>query len=222
MQGFGGIFTAKMAKKRHLFLITVFLLIIVLILGIFIGRWMSTARVDEIEVFIQNNELNTESYLIEQELMESFEDGSCELANARIQSLGNDLWNIGKSLSPEDAEKKLGSENYNFMKRKYHLMQIRTYILLYKLKQNCNNTNSVILYYYSIDDNRSKKQGEILDEIVKDYGIYVLAIQHKYSDELAFLEEHYNVIETPTLIIDYSTQLSGLIPYDEIEQLIKK
>lgn len=221
MQGFGGIFTAKMAKTKRLFLTTVFLLIVIFILGMFIGRWMGNSRADEIESFIKNNELNTESYLIEQELIESFEEGSCELANARILSLGNDLWNIGKSLSPEDAEKRLGSENYNFMKRKYHLMQIRTYILLYKLKQNCNNTNSVVLFYYSKDDGKSKEQGEILDRIVKDYGISVLAIQHNYSDELVFLEEHYDVTKTPTLIIDYDTKLSGLIPYDEIEQLIK-
>lgn len=222
MQGFGGIFTKKMAKTKHLFLITVFLLIVVFILGIFIGRWMSSSKVDEITSFIQNNELNTESYLIEQELIENFEEGNCELANARISGLGEDLWQLGKSLSPEDARQRLGEENYHFMKRKYHLMQIRTYTLLYKLKQNCNNTDSVVLFYFSKDDKESEEQGNILDRLVKDYTIHIFAVEYNYSREMSFLEEYYNVTETPTLIIDYDVQRSGLIPYDDIKGLIKK
>lgn len=211
-----------MAKAKHLFLTTVFLLIVVFILGVLIGRRLSSGNVDEITVFIKNNELNTESYLIEQELMENFEQGDCELANARISSLGDDLWQLGKSLSPEDAEQRLGTENYNFMKRRYHLLQIRTYILLYKLKQQCNDTDSVVLFYFSQDDEESKEQGRILDELVRDYGINVFAIEYNYSEELSFLEEYYGVAETPTLIIDYDVKLPGLISYGNIKDLIKK
>lgn len=211
----------KMAETRHLFLTTIFMLIVVFILGMLAGRLMGSSS-REIEIFIKNNELNTESYLIEQELIESFEQESCELANARIQSLGDDLWKIGKSLSPEDAEERLGSENYHFLKRKYHLMQIRTYILQYKLQQNCNNTKSVVLFYYSRNDEDSKKQGEILDNLVDEYGISVFAIEYNYSDELRFLEEHYSISGTPALVIDYGKQFKGLTPYSRIESLIRR
>ena len=222
MQGCGGTFTGKMVKTKHLFLTTVFLLIVVFILGILVGRWMGSSKVDEITSFIKNNELNTESYLIEQELIENFEEGNCELANARISSLSNELWKIGKSLSPADAQQKLGEENYNFMKRKYHLMQIRTYILFYKLKQHCNNTNSVVLFYFSREDNESQEQGQILDMLVRDYNIRVFTIEYNYSKELSFMEEYYAITETPALIINYDVKLSGLTPYAEIKNLIKK
>ena len=222
MQGFGGISTMKINRMKHLFLTTVILLIVIFIMGILIGRRMSDSRVDDISSFIKNNELNTESYIIEQELIENFEQGNCELADARIASLGSDLWQIGKSLSPGDAEQRLGKQNYYFMKMKYHLLQIRTYILFYQLKQNCNNTDSVVLFYFSKDDNDSEEQGKILDRLVKDYGITVFAVEYSYSEKLSFVEEYYSIEETPTLIIDYGPTISGLASYEEVEDLIKR
>ncbi|MBN2112187.1 hypothetical protein JW707_03755 [Candidatus Woesearchaeota archaeon] len=211
-----------MAKTKHLFLTTVFLLVIIFILGIMIGRHFSSSRVDEITNFIQDNELNTESYLIEQELIENFEQGNCELANARISDLGADLWQLGKSLSPDDAEQRLGAKNYYFMKRKYHLMQIRTYILLYKLKQHCNNTDSVILFYFSRDDAQSEEQGKILDDLVKEYKLHIFAVEYNYSKEISFLEEYYNINETPSIIVDYDSQMQGLVSYEDIKKTINK
>ena len=66
----------KINRMRHIFLTTVVLLIVIFILGVLIGRRMNDNRVDEISSFIKNNELNTESYLIEQELIENFEQGN--------------------------------------------------------------------------------------------------------------------------------------------------
>ena len=205
-----------------MFLITVILLILVFIMGILIGRKMSDNRVDDISAFIKNNELNTESYIIEQELIENFEQGNCELADARISGLSEELWQIGKSLSPADAEQNLGEYNYWFLKRKYHLMQIRTYILFYKLKENCNTTDSIVLFYFSKDDGESEEQGRILDRLVKDYGITVFAVEHNYSAELSFVEEYYEIDETPALVIDYGPKISGLASYTEVEALIKR
>jgi len=182
---------------------------------------MGSSRVDEITNLIQSNELNTESYLLEQELVENFGEGDCTLANSRISSLSEDLWEIGKILSPANSEQLLGKENYNFMKRRFHLMQIRTYIMFYRLKQHCSNTGSVVLFYFSRDDDESQKQGEILDQLVTDYNIRVFAIEHNYSEELSFIQNYYEIKETPTLVVDYDDVLAGLSTYDEIKILVK-
>ncbi len=212
----------KINRMRHIFLTTVVLLIVIFILGVLIGRRMSDNRVDEISSFIKNNELNTESYLIEQELIENFEQGNCELADARISGLSEELWKIGKSLSPVDAQQSLGEYNYNFLKRKYHLLQIRTYLLFYQFKQHCNTTESIVLFYFSKDGSDSEEQGKILDRLVKNYGITVFAVEHNYSTELSFVEEYYGIKETPALVIDYGPLISGLASYDEVEALIKR
>ena len=220
MQEFGGIFTGEMAKTNHVFLTTAFILAAAFIIGVTAGRWIGSSNVNEITEFIKNNELNTESYLIEQEMIQNFEEGDCALANSRILGLSSELWQIGKSLSPDDAEQKLGAKNYNFLKRKFHLMQIRTYILFYKLEQDCNSTGSIVLFYYSRNDENSEEQGEILDQLVDDYKIKVFALEYNYSKELSFVEQYYDIRQTPAIIIDYRTKLEGLSTYGRIEQEI--
>ena len=65
---------AKDKYKRHLFVTTFLLLIFVFIGGILLGRAISNLEEDEITEFIKENELNTESYLIEQELIKTFDE----------------------------------------------------------------------------------------------------------------------------------------------------
>ncbi len=208
---------SKAARTKNVFFITLLSIIFVFMLGIFVGRWVGSSNLSQIDYFIKENELNTESYILEQEMISGIAEGDCSAANIRINSLSEDLWKIGQSLSPSDAEERLGSENYNFLKRKYHLLQIRTYTLLYKIKQECQGTaSSVILYYFSRNDPDSGKQGEILDRIVDDFGANVFAIEYSYSPELSFLEEYYGITGTPAVVINYGSAHIGIASYEEI------
>lgn len=211
----------KKMLRRHVFFTSIFLLIFVFIGGILLGRAITKAESDNINDFIKENELNTESYLVEQDMIKFFDDNNCELAEKRINSLSNELADIGRSLTPEDAKDKLGEENYNFLKRKFHLMQIKTYILFKKLIDQCDIRTNIILYYYSTGDLGSANQGIILDDIVIDYDTKVFAIEYNYSEELVFLETYYNITETPTIIIDYNNIYSGLTDYDTIAEEIQ-
>jgi hypothetical protein len=208
-------------KANHLFLSTVAVILAAFFMGVLIGRATVSTGVDEITNFIKNNELNTESYLIEQELIGQFEEANCGAANSRMEELSRELWAIGKELSAEDARKQLGDESYSFLKRKYHLMQIRAYIMLKKLSEICDSESHVALFYFSQNDPDSSRQGEVLDRAVQAYNLTVFAIERSYSKELMFLEEYYRISTTPSLIIDYEEKFTGFADYDEIEPLFR-
>jgi hypothetical protein len=206
--------------KKYILLITALLVLFVFISGIFLGRMLSRFESERVSQFIKDNELNTESYLIEQELI-SFERDSCEFAKEKISDLSNELADIGRKLVIPDAKEELGPENYRFLKIKYHLMQIRTYILFKKLIDSCNISPNLVLYYYSIGDKDSEEQGLILDEIVAELDTKVFAIEFNYSEELKFLESYYNITTTPATIINYQIINRELTGIDKIkEQLI--
>ena len=99
-------------------LTTVILLLVVFVTGLLLGRSLSSAEIDNIYEFIRDNELNTESFLIEQELIGSFGE-NCDLASKRINDLFSEQVQIGRLLSSEDAEKELGKDNFRFLKKKY-------------------------------------------------------------------------------------------------------
>ncbi len=207
-------------KTKHLFLTTILIVMAVFFIGVFIGRATILTGTDEISRFIKNNELNTESYLIEQELIGGLGRSNCVIANARFDELSTELWNIGKKLSLDDAMQNLGDENYNYLKRKYHLMQIRAYILFKKLSETCDSGNHVILFYFSKNDDDSFRQGIELDKIVQSHNATVFAIEYSYSKELKFLEDYYKISITPSIIVDYDEKFVGFADYEEVRTLI--
>lgn len=182
------------------------LFIVVFIAGIILGNTYSPK--DDTTTALQQSELNAESFLIEQELFDTFET-TCDVAEKRLTSLSQQLWTLGKSLSGENSKEQLGEETYRYLKLKYHLMQIRTYVLEKNLHDDCHKPLNVILYYYAQNE-QSRQQGQILDELATTRNIHIFAIEHQYSKELAFMEDYYSVATAPTLIINFNTTLTGL------------
>lgn len=207
-------------KQNHLVLSTFAILLAVFLIGIVVGRATTSSGVDELTMFIKNNELNTESYLIERELIGQIEEGDCAIAGSRMDDLSSELWAIGQKLLSDDARAELGDEEYNFIKRKYHLRQIRAYILMKSLREVCPSTGHAVLFYFSQSDQDSFRQGQELDRAVASHNVSVFAIEHNYSRELNFLEDYYRISYTPTIIVDYKEKFAGFASYEEIAPLL--
>lgn len=208
---------ARAIKQTRITLIL--LVTLVFILGVFFGNTYASFRENQISKVLQQSELDAESFLTEQELFDNFET-NCPLAEKRLSTLSQELWKLGKTLDTPDARDKLGEETYNVLKIKYHLMQIRTYILDKKLKEDCQSQINVILYYFKQNDPQSTTQGKILDNIANKYNVHIFAIEHDYSKEIRFLEQYYEITTTPALVINYDSILTGITQEHEIEQLL--
>ncbi|MEM4253824.1 MAG: hypothetical protein QXR48_00340 [Candidatus Woesearchaeota archaeon] len=199
----------------------ILLLILVFAIGIIVGRSVSNPELSEVNRFIKQSELATESYLIEQELFADMEN-NCDLAKLRLSALSGELWRLGKLLGSETAKEDLGNANYDFLKRKFHLMQIKTYTLYHRLSQDCEVDVSIILFYYSQNDSKSLEQGAILDKIVSGFDANVFAIEYNYSPELRFLEEYYEITSTPSIVVNFDIVRKGLTPYEELVALVRE
>ncbi len=207
--------------KQQLFLSMILLVIIVFAIGIIIGRSVSNPELSEVNKFIKQSELTTESFLIEQELLAGIEK-NCDLAKLRLATLSDELWQLGKLLGTETAKEDLGESNYNFLKRKFHLMQIKTYTLYHRLRQDCAVTVPVILFYYSQQDPQSLDQGEILDRLVDQFDAKVFAIEYNYSQELQFLQDHYEITKTPAVVVNFDMVRKGLASYEALAALVRE
>ncbi len=213
-------FGALRMVKQQLFVSMILLLVIAFSIGIIVGRSVSNPELSDVNRFIKQSELTTESYLIEQELFSGF-DRNCDLARLRLAGLSNELWQLGKLLSTRTAREDLGLENYDFLKRKFHLMQIKTFTLYQRLRQDCSVDVPVVLFYYSKDDPQSLEQGIVLDRLVGEFDVKVFAVEYNYSSELRFLEEYYRVQETPAVVVNFGSVREGLTPYGELAALVR-
>lgn len=209
-------------RLRKIVLIMLLALVVVsFIAGIFVGSIISNPESKKIEKMFKENELDTKSFVIEQQLITTFEKANCDILKNRISALSNKLGNIGRQLNNPNLEKEIGSENIRYLKIEYHLLQINTYTLFKKLENSCGEKYNIILFYYGAD-NESIEQGYILDKIVADKDAKVFAIQHNYAEQIAFMERYYQINKTPTLIINFRTRLEGLTDYESIEKALSR
>jgi hypothetical protein len=201
-------------------LLTILLLIaVVFATGILLGSAWKTSSADEVSKLLRQSELDAESFLVEQNLFDNFET-NCELAEKRLTSLSKELWDLGKLLGDKKAEEKLGEIDYHFLKKKYHLMQIRTYVLEQKLQNDCSRKVNVILLYFDKNGVDSEIQGKILDGLVEQYNLHVFAIEHDYSNELKFLEDYYEIKTAPYIVVNFNHKLEGLQNSENIIPLL--
>ncbi len=206
--------------RRNQELVTVVLLVVVVFsVGVLLGSAYKSAGADEVSKTLRASELDAESFLVEQDLFDSFNAG-CELAQGRLREQSLELGQLGKVLGADDALARLGAEDYGFLKRKYHLMQIRTYVLEKKFTDDCGNGTNVILYYFTRDDENSEAQGQILDSLVEKYDVHVFAIELGYAKELKFLEEYYGATSAPLLVVNFEHVLPGVVAQEELVPLL--
>lgn len=206
---------------KSTFITTLFLVIIVFVIGVIIGNTWNTNESTEISKILEQSELDAESFLVEEQLFDTFKT-NCPLTESRLAGQSSELANLGQLLTSTDAEQSLGLENYHYLKLKYHLMQLRTYILYKKLHDDCGKTTNVILYYFTRLDPQSHDQGLILDELVSEQDVVVFAVEQGYSPSLSFLEQYYNVTSSPSLVINYEKVLHGLSNKEEILRVINE
>ncbi|MBS3124706.1 hypothetical protein J4211_00410 [Candidatus Woesearchaeota archaeon] len=206
-------------ERQKQVIITMFLLVaVVFVLGVVLGNSWKSADSSEVGKILRSSELDAESFRVEQELFKSFES-NCELAKTRLGALSEDLARLGKVLGAKDARVQLG-DDYDFHKKKFHLMQIRTYVLEKKLTTDCADSGDVVLYYYRQGDPASEGQGRVLDELVPKHDLHVFAIEYNYSKELKFLEDYYQVNTTPTLVVNFKDVLSGSVSKEQLVPLL--
>ncbi|MDO8660633.1 MAG: hypothetical protein Q7K43_01970 [Candidatus Woesearchaeota archaeon] len=210
-----------MVKRSLFFAVAVLGICIAFVLGTLLGWGLSTQKLSEATKILKNTELNTESLLLEQDLVKTLGQRSCGVAQQRINELGNQLYGLGNLLGSEKSSVELGV-NYDVLKRQFHLLQIRTYTLNFQLQQECNESSPVVLFYYAKNNTASLEQGVILDELVKSHDARVYAIEHNYSQDLRFLEEYYNITQAPSVVVNYDKVFQGLTADDLIEESIGK
>lgn len=205
--------------KKQVLLTTILLVGVVFSIGVILGNSWKASEANGAAKVLRQSELDAESFLVEQELFESFET-NCDLAEKRLSSLSEELWKLGKVLGTSDSREKLGAEDYSFLKRKYHLMQIRTYVLDKKLQTDCGSMTNVVLFYFKLNDPASEQQGKILDELAEPYRLHVFAIEHQYSKELEFLEDYYEIRGAPTLVVNFKQVMPGLVTKEHLIPLL--
>jgi len=208
--------------KKYLLTFTLVVTILVFAMGIFIGNSLDTFRTDDLLKEIRQNELDSQSFLVEQQFVETF-GGQCDSITLRAGSLQKAIRNTGNKLAEfENVARFENNHEYNYLKRKHMISKIQFFTLLQNWEKTCGVDYNIILFFYKIDDPISKSQGFELDKIAEQYpDTIILSVDEDYKEEplVGLLAEKYSISKAPILIIN-EEKLEGFTTFEKIENYI--
>jgi len=212
-------------KKKYVLLVSFILTIIIFSSGIIFGWSFERYKSDVIYDELKHNELNTDSYLTEQEFIDNFGGDKCELLGTRVRDIQATTRELGYQLSQYDSSDTFTASDSDYLKRKYFIFEVRFLNLIKELNNDCDASYNTILFFYDIDDVDSEHQGAILDSFQTDdnYNPIVLSIDREYiSEPLVDLLITSFGVEQPSIVINGEFTLPAVVSKEEIIEHLNK
>lgn len=119
--------------------------------------------------------------------------------------LSQELGSLGEKLSYAENQSELDTDNLDYLKRSYFLLEIKDYLLMKRLTEKCGIEPTFILYFYSTKD--------VCEDCVK-MGYVLTALRDKNPDLRVYsFDYHFDVgaINTLTSIYKVKADLPALI-----------
>lgn len=212
-------------KPQNVFLTSLVLTVLIFAIGILLNYGLDFLRMDSISTVMDSHERNTDAYLTEALFADVFAGSRCEVMNSRILDLKKEIQKVGVELSSYSRFSLFNRKDFDYLKRKYFLLELRFLSLVLQVNDACNKPYIPILFFYRIDDSASESQGFVLQEISREYedSVVVLSMDMDYADEplVAMLVAKYGIVSAPTTVID-DVKKEGLFYEGELNQIVRK
>ena len=218
----------KMAVKifrKDILVSTLIIVIAIFLLGLYLGFKLDTFRIDEATELLKKSELDSDSFVAESAFLEQFIGENCELGKNRVKVLSDELGEIGRTLTRYDQRKLFEKDSYKQLKRKYFILEIKSYSLLKELREKCGKENEIILFFYDVTDNEeSLKQGFALDKLVnKNPKLIVFSIDREFEEPmLKTIKEFYNITKGPSIIINFEKKFERYVSEGELKEFLNE
>jgi hypothetical protein len=216
----------NLRTRRRLSLVFTLLLFL---LGVALGVIVDNARVNWSQERIRDDEVLYESSNVQYLLLSSTSDNENECSlfrKALEQNIAELGYNLDRLLEYEKQSFFRKESQYENLKRRYLLSNIKYWILSKKVSQLCGNYDTVhVLYFYSTEKcDICPNQGVILTYFknILDDRLLVFPIDVDLVGEepvIDLMVTMYNVSEYPTLFIDEKRQV-GLASKQELGKMI--
>ncbi|PIN75313.1 hypothetical protein COV18_03940 [Candidatus Woesearchaeota archaeon CG10_big_fil_rev_8_21_14_0_10_37_12] len=210
-------------KQNKIIWQSLFLTILIFAAGILINHALDYYRISTITKVMTEHDLNTEAYQTEHFFAKTFQEESCNIMTTRVAQLKEQVRKVGEDLGTYSRFSIFKKKDYDYLKRKYFLLQLRFLALVQEVNKECNKPYLPILFFYEIDQDDSEKQGYVLQQLSKEYEqqIIILTLDKNYKDEplVQLLAQTYNITRAPTIILE-NTVYSGLTYTGQLNQTI--
>ncbi len=199
-------------------------MVFIFLAGLYVGTFFDSSRIVDVNEILIKAQMDTDSLVTENDFFNTFAVTDCNLLNNRMNYLGERLGEIGRTLSRYDAKNMMSKQEYDILKEKYFLLELKVYNLKKRTSDLCTaDIQPTVLFFYNTKNNQeSLNQGYALDSIVKnnkEISIFSFDVDFNNS-AVRSLIFYYNVTSIPTIVVNFNDKHEGFISEREINAFI--
>lgn len=208
----------KLDKGKYLAVLAITAL--VFIAGILIGNYFASQKLEQIDYIGQDLKTDTAAMELQYELIA---EDPCEHINST--PLADELYEMASKLDFMETRRGEDDRNVRDLKEYYSLLELRHWLFMKKTRKECNQTNSLILFFYTNEEDCDdcKEQGFILTWLRKNYAdVYIYSFDYTIENAaLDTVKRLYGVKGTPAMVIDKETY-NEFLTKKELEKIIQE
>ena len=211
------------AIRPEKYVIALVLAVFVFISGFLIGNYIAREKLNELSISQQSLMSQLTGLDLRKELSQN---NLCDLS---LGDITKEKVEMGRQM--QALESRLGKEDSEVLMQKeiYELVEIKTILLLKQIKESCNDSSSIIMFFYTNRKNdplgnlqQSEDQGYALEALYQRYpekvNNFVFDINIK-NPAIESLIQIYDIKTVPALVIDNNVYL-GYQDLDSLEKIL--
>jgi len=221
-----------MVIQKDVFWKAAVLTIVILIVGIEIGVWMESGRIEEIRNVLSETEIMFSDARLQTIYYDKFfrpDESSCKNAIESNLKFNQDIYQEGLNIEKAETVNRFTPFILS-EKRRYGLLQFQFWLNALTIKEKCNTNYTTLLYVYTYDikDNASlelnqKLQSAILLDLKEKCGNMVMLSPIPRDINLTsvdLLVKNLGIRQTPAIVIGNNVTLQGLVRLEELERYV--
>jgi len=216
-----------MVNSKHAFWQALVFTIIVFGIGLIIGFFLESYRADKVQFNLIDSEINILDDQLRTRIIGDF-DIDCNVAVQSTFDFANKIYTEAVKLESYDSASKV-SDSFLILHRRYDLLRTLLWLESIELKEKCGRDfhTVVYLYDYATEDINIRSTQLFYSRLLLD-------LKNKYPDEVLLIPiavgtnlesvdlivENYGITSFPSVIVDESEVISGVITFKELETIV--
>lgn len=212
-------------NQKYIFLYALILSIIVFNVGIFMGYMLESSRLNQIDAFYLDTEVELFDQITQKEALSMLELNCDNLIEENIQ-FGDRIYQEAMKIQGYEGANKI-SKSMVLYHKKFDVLRALFWVNSIKMKQRCGYNSHNVVYFYQYNEppleqeSKQKVFSNLLAELKEGFGNNILLIPLSGDNNIPsinLLMEEYNITELPTILIDEKVKLTDIQSREDIEK----
>jgi len=199
-----------MEVKKGLYLKAALAALALFIISVSVGYYVEAQNYSALETKLADIEDSTQTALLVNLFMQTHNSSSmCGALETELSDVERETYAVYTQLEQNKGMNIL--TNYDSLRKKYFLMNMRFYLTLRAYKQSCADSNlQPILFFYNAQNDCPEcvAQGKVLDSLrqrCSNYRVYAFPNDVEQISMIKTFKAYYHVSSAPSLVVNDQT-----------------